>query len=166
MPCMLYAQLPYMPHDNVSIPDQSIYFEAGGNGIIFSMNYDLRFENNFGFRVGVSAFPQRSTNTDRNDFSENPFLFSVIMGNYFIGTETSSLELGAGIVIGEIYNNKEDWRYPEPNAATFTIGYRYMNRQKWHPTIKAGLTPMIGFNGKAHMRVGVSIGVMISGEEY
>jgi len=75
------------------------------------------------------------------------------MGNYFVGTKTSSLELG-GIVIGEIYKN-EEWGHPKPNAATFTIAYRYMNRKKWHPTIKAGLTPMIGFNGTAHMRIGI-----------
>ena len=94
----------------------------------------------------------------------HPFLFSVIMGNYFIGTETSSLELGAGVVIGE-FMIRRTGTDPLPNAATFTIGYRYMNRKKWYPTVKAGVTPMIGFNGRAHMRVGISIGVMISGAE-
>jgi len=171
LPGTVLAQLPYMPQTNTSVPDQSVYFEAGGNGIIYSMNYDLRFDNNFGFRVGISGVPDRSSNNrnlnkDSNwyDFRNTPFLFSVIMGNYFIGSETSSLELGAGIVIGELYDN-ENWDYPKPNAATFTIGYRYMNRKKWYPTIKAGLTPMIGFNGKAHMRIGISIGMMISGDE-
>ncbi|WP_340103940.1 hypothetical protein [Rhodohalobacter sp. 8-1] len=171
LPSMLHAQLPYMPETNVSIPDQSIYFEAGGNGIVYSMNYDLRFENNFGFRVGISGVPSGTT-TDRNrnensnwyNFRDTPFLFSVIMGNYFAGTETNSLEFGAGVVIGEIYD-KERWNRPEPTAATFTIGYRYMNRKKWYPTFKAGLTPMVTFDGQAYMRVGISIGLMISGDE-
>lgn len=169
IPHTLYAQLPYMPQTDVSVPDQSIYLEAGGNGILFSMNYDLRFENNFGFRLGISGLPQTSSDnnngrTDWDDFRDTPFIFSVIMGNYFIGNKTSSLELGAGLVLGDVYDD-ENWNYPLPNATTFTIGYRYMNEKKWHPTFKAGLTPMIGFNGKAHMRFGISIGVMISGEE-
>lgn len=168
IPHLLYAQLPYMPQRDVSIPDQSIYFEAGGNGIVFSMNYDLRFNNNFGFRLGISGLPQTSSDnnngrTDWDDFRDTPFITSVIMGNYFIGNRTSSLELGAGLVLGDIYD-EDNWSYPLPNATTFTIGYRYMSKKKWHPTFKAGLTPMIGFNGKAHMRVGISIGVMISGE--
>lgn len=170
-PNTLYAQMPYVPQTSFSVPDQSIYFEAGGNGILYSMNYDLRFENNFGFRLGISGVPAGVTN-DRNqyedsswyNFRDTPFLFSVIMGNYFVGTETSSLELGAGIVIGEIYE-KEHWTRPKPNAATFTIGYRYMNRKKWYPTVKAGLTPMVNFDGQAFLRFGLSIGLMISGEE-
>ena len=171
LPNLLHAQLPYVPQKNISIPNQSIYFEAGGNGIIYSINYDLRFKNNFGFRVGISGVPDgsgnnRNQNEESNwyDFRNTPFLFSVIMGNYFIGTETSSLELGTGVVIGEVYR-EERWNRPKPNAATFTIGYRYMNRKKWYPTVKAGVTPMIGFNGRTHMRVGISIGVMISGDE-
>lgn len=170
-PNTLFAQLPYVPQTNSSVPDQSIYFEAGGNGILYSMNYDLRFENNFGFRLGISGVPvgitnDRNQNEDSNwyNFRNTPFLFSVIMGNYFIGTETSSFELGAGIVIGDI-NDEENWTRPEPNAATFTIGYRYMNRKRWHPTVKAGLTPMINFDGQAHMRFGISIGLMLSGED-
>ena len=169
IPGTLYAQLPYMPQTDVNVPDQSIYLEAGGNGILFSMNYDLLFQNNFGFRLGISGLPQTSSDnnngrTDWDDFRDTPFIFSVIMGNYFIGNHTSSLELGAGIVLGDVYDD-ENWDYPLPNATTFTIGYRYMSEKKWYPTFKAGLTPMIGFNGKAYMRFGISIGVMISGEE-
>jgi hypothetical protein len=169
LPGVSYAQLPYITQSNVNIPDQSIYLEAGGNGIIFSMNYDLRFQNNFGFRLGISGLPQTSSDnnngrTDWDDFRDTPFIFSVIMGNYFIGNQTNSLELGAGLVLGDVYDDVY-WDYPLPNATTFTIGYRYMNEKKWHPTFKAGLTPMIGFNGKAHMRLGISIGFMISGED-
>jgi len=167
-PHTLYAQLPYLPQKNVSVPDQSIYLEVGGNGITYSMNYDLRFENNYGIRLGISGYPptdsDRIENRSYQDFRDNQFLFAVIMGNYFIGNETSSLELGAGVVLGDV-EDTENWSYPLPNATTFTIGYRYMNRNKWHPTFKAGLTPMVGFNGKAYMRVGISIGVMISGKE-
>ncbi|MFO7845069.1 MAG: hypothetical protein R6V27_00800 [Balneolaceae bacterium] len=170
LPRSSFAQLPYAPQTDFSVPDQSIYFEAGGNGILFSMNYDLRFDNNFGFRLGISGVPSDLTN-DRNqtgqdwhDFRDTPFIFSVIMGNYFVGEGTSSLELGAGAVIGQIYD-KENWTRPEPNAATFTVGYRYMNRKKWYPTVKAGITPMVTFKGEAYMRFGFSVGVMISGEE-
>lgn len=167
-PSMLYAQLPYMSQTNVSFPDQSIYLEVGGNGITYSMNYDLRFENNYGLRLGISGYPptdsDRIENRSYQDFRDNQFLFAVIMGNYFIGNETNSLELGAGVVLGNV-DDKENWSFPLPNATTFTVGYRYMNRKKWHPTFKAGLTPMVGFNGKTHMRVGISIGFMITGDE-
>lgn len=170
LPGSAISQIPYTPQTNFNVPDQSIYFEAGGNGILFSMNYDLRFENNFGFRLGISGVPAFSTN-DRNrnnrnwdDFRDTPFIFSVIMGNYFVGEGTSSLEVGAGVVIGQVYE-KEEWNRPEPNAATFTVGYRYMNRKKWYPTFKAGLTPMVNFDGSTYMRFGISVGVMISGED-
>lgn len=167
-PNLLYAQLPFVSQEEVKFPDQSIYLEVGGNGITYSMNYDLRFENNYGVRLGITGYPptdsDRINNRSYQDFRDNQFLFAVIMGNYFIGNQTSSLELGAGVVLGDV-EDKENWSFPLPNAATFTIGYRYMNKKKWQPTFKAGLTPMIGFNGEAHMRVGISIGVMISGEE-
>lgn len=170
LPGSAFSQLPYTPQTTFNVPDQSLYVEAGGNGILFSMNYDLRFENNFGFRLGVSGVPAFSSN-HRNrdsrswdDFRDTPFIFSVIMGNYFIGEGTSSLELGAGVVIGQIYE-KENWKRPEPDAATFTIGYRYINRKKWYPTFKAGFTPMVNFNGNAYMRIGISVGLMISGDE-
>ena len=168
LPGALYAQLPYMTQSNVNAPDQAIYLEVGGNGITYSMNYDLRFENNYGIRLGISGYPptdsDRIQNRSYQDFRDNQFLFAVIMGNYFIGNQTSSLELGAGVVLGDV-EDKENWSFPLPNAATFTAGYRYMNKKKWKPTFKAGLTPMIGFNGKAHMRIGISIGFMISGDE-
>ena len=168
LPGVIYAQLPYVSQEKAQFPDQSIYLEVGGNGITYSMNYDLRFENNYGVRLGISGYPptdsDRIQNRSYQDFRDNQFLFAVIMGNYFIGNQTNSLELGAGVILGDV-DDKENWSFPLPNAATFTVGYRYMNKKKWKPTFKAGLTPMIGFNGRAHMRVGISIGFMISGDE-
>jgi len=150
-------------------PFQSLYLEGGGNGIYFSLNYDLKASNNFGFRFGISgipAWPQTShTQRERNlnILGESPYFFSVLMGNYFIERERKYLELGAGLLLGEILDNDE-WNRPGPSAATFTIGYRYFNERRWHPTFKAGLTPMIDFNGNAYLRFGISVGIMLSGD--
>lgn len=161
-PALLAAQLPERPPVIEDAPVQSIYLEAGGNGILLSLNYDLVFSNNYGIRLGVSGVPRRmGTGADSSqpllDMADSPYFFAIIMGNYFAGSGNNNLELGGGLLLGEVLDENE-WDRPGPTAATFTAAYRYLNREEGGITLRAGITPMIEFSGGLHLRFGVSVG--------
>jgi len=160
------AQIPIMPVDAGEPPEQSIYIEGGGNAILLSLNYDILFENNFGIRMGISGQPTRRdryTGNRRSSYDslrDTPFLFVVVMANYFVGEGSNKLEVGGGFLLGEIEEDFE-WDRPGPTAATFTFGYRFMPQESSFPVIRAGVTPMFDFRGNTHVRFGLSLGIKI-----
>lgn len=165
-PSAVLAQMPIMPVHTGEPPEQSIYLEGGGNAILASLNYDILFENNFGIRMGISGQPSSRNNTHPNRrtsydrLRDTPFFFFVLMGNYFIGEGSNKLELGAGLLLGEIEDDFE-WNRPGPTSATFTVGYRFMPQENRFPVFRIGATPLFDFKGNSHLRFGVSLGFKI-----
>lgn len=80
------------------ISNNGFYVEAGGNVIIYSLNYDRMITSNLSVRMGIMFFPYPSAGT--------------IMMNYLIGSENHKLEIGAGI------------SYLSELTPTLTFGYR------------------------------------------
>ena len=101
----------------------SLYFEALGNGILYSINYDRMINENFGGRIGIMYLPEFGI-----IFSsiENLVMMPVML-NYFVG-EKHKLELGAGIVYssfdkGDLFKFEAEGK--SGVVGTATIGYRY-----------------------------------------
>jgi len=97
----------YGPSRKVPQNIQTLYFEMFGNGVFFSLNYDIVFKNHSGTRFGAgfdfSAVPDNNSwfNSDPN---YEPFksVTIVLMENYYAGNGRTRLELGGGIVLGEV----------------------------------------------------------------
>lgn len=50
------------------IPQQSVYLELGGNGLIYSLNYDFVFQSNWGVRLGGGYYPFYIDDEDQLNF--------------------------------------------------------------------------------------------------
>lgn len=144
---------------------QSIYFEFFGNGIFFSLNYDIVHKNHFGTRVGAgfdvfllfTTKPDEVTNSDNNN---RPFKSWTVlaMENYYAGNGWLRLELGMGGVVGHLYTSDFTSKHKvKPPGLTFTTGLRFLPTKKNPISFKVAFTPFIA-HGHFYPYVGVSIG--------
>jgi len=101
-PKRLYAQY-YHPVPKEGIPIQTVYAELLGNSIIYSLNYDVVWKNNLGFRIGGSVYGSRDDNHQNTTYNEWQQYFTILVtGNYYVGKGANRLELGMGFVGGEL----------------------------------------------------------------
>ena len=129
--------------------NSSVYIELGGNALLYSINYDHRFGNDWGARGGLM----------RAGISDVSFTIIPLMGHYFIGT-IHHLELGAGLASISVSVDVPDAEFAGISestvAGTFTIGYRYQ-RPEGGLLFRTGLTPLVGGFGTATW-AGLSVG--------
>jgi len=145
-----------------NIPRQSVYVELGGNAMLYSLNYDVVFSNNWGFRLGGSYYPGSSHGDDflfNSSVGTDAFL-GLIMGLHLFGKVPNQIETGAGILFGTIYEPQK-WDAPKPPGLTFTLGYRYYPKEFSHVTFKAAFTPIINSSG-IHPYFGISLGITLT----
>ena len=98
--------------------DKAIYFEAFGNGILYSLNYDQRFSiknKDLGARLGFSYMP-----LDGSNFITIPFHLY-----YLLGKNGNYLELGSGLTYfdGNAYFIG-DYSYDSSFALALSAMYR------------------------------------------
>lgn len=133
----------------------SIYFEALGNGIIYSVNYDRLFTENFGGRIGVMYL----SSFDVVVSSAENILVVPLMANYFIGG-SHKLELGAGILLVQADNigffGIESGQGGSAVGGTATVGYRYQ-KPEGGLVFRIGFTPVYG-DGEVEPSGGISLG--------
>ena len=152
---------PYRKAHNV----QSIYFEMFGNGIFFSLNYDIVTKSHFGTRVGAGfdflsflTGDPSNTNNSNNDNQHFKSWTLLLMENYYVGNKWLRLELGAGGVVGRLYNSDFTGKHKaKPPGLTFTSGLRFLPTEKNPISFKVAFTPIIA-HGHFYPYVGVSIG--------
>lgn len=110
----------------------AFFAEVLGNGLLFSVNYDLRLVNKFGARVGVGYVG--STDGDGG------ILTVPVMGNFLLGKNGRYFEVGAGITYisgtGDFFENA--------SSILGTMSFMYRRQPEdggfmW----KIGLTPFI-----------------------
>ncbi|MGD8427138.1 MAG: hypothetical protein PVH63_05875 [Balneolaceae bacterium] len=156
------AQLMGRPATN-EIPRQSVYVEFGGNAVIYSMNYDVVFHNDWGFRLGGAFYPAAANDgVFYTSTVGSTAFFGLIMGQRLFGNAPNQLETGAGILFGTIYDPQK-WDSIEPPGITFTLGYRYYPADPSKFTFKAAFTPIINKSG-FHPYFGISLGVTLTPE--
>jgi len=152
----LKAQYGYPLRKPAKVPFQSTYIEFLGNGILYSINYDVIFRNNLGFRLGGSVYGTLDDN-QRHTYNEFQRYFTILfMGNYYVGHKSNRLELGLGFVEGEI-----DKSYKiQPPGLTMTVAYRYLPIIKDKYTFKIGFTPTISHR-TFYPLFGIAFGIKI-----
>ena len=148
--------------------NKSVFFELGGNGLGFSINYDARFsksENGFGFRAGIGYFPAVNTGDADIFVPSTPSMLTIPVGiNHLAGKAPHYFESGLGITYVNISGSfsSDFWGYSEDasgSAVGFipSIGYRYAKAGKGFQG-RAVISPIIGSGGFAFW-LGLSAGI-------
>lgn len=123
----------------------SIYFEALGNGGLYSVNYDRLLTDNFGIRAG---FMYLSKIDIFFVAAEDILIFPATL-NFFVG-EKHKLELGAGLVFASVSNTSAFGFKSDSGGSnivgTATIGYRYQKPDGGF-LFRIGFTPLFGTGG-------------------
>ena len=138
----------------------AIYVEAGGQGILYSVNYDYRLTPHIGLRAGFTSW---SIPISLFAVGELKLTGFPIMVNYLSGEETSHLELGIGLIPVIIaFQGREIFFSTEVNGkgstvlGTATLGYR-SQPQDGGFVFRIGLVPLFTFK-KATLTGGLSLG--------
>lgn len=130
-----------------------IYLEAGGAGIIYSLNYDGRFgklENGLGFRIGIGGA----------SWGGDGYVAIPAQINYLLGSKGQYLELGAGVSyvsLTDIFDLNDSNSSNSTVLGSFTVGFRKQPFGKKGLTWRLAFTPFVG-NGGIQPYAGGSIG--------
>jgi hypothetical protein len=130
-----------------------VFLELGGNGILYTLNYDRAIAGGFTIRVGVGqvlegANPIASAD---DELASVDALGIPILANFVGGGDRHRLELGAGVTL--LYASaRSATRYRAATdagvttLATALIGYRYVPPGGGF-TYRAGFTPLVSAAG-------------------
>lgn len=115
------------------------YFELGGNGLLYTLNYDYRHNADWGGRAGLMR---------AGGFGATLTVIPA-MGNYLmeLGSSSHNLELGAGLMylgVSLDAGEEEAFGFSDNSVAgTGTVGYRYQPLDGG-VVFRGGLTPYVG----------------------
>ena len=130
---------------STAIRSNVIFAEAGGSGLLFSMNYERLLNNKFGVRVGIGS-------------AEIFGLTIPTILNYYIGQE-KKLELGLGLIYTDYFTD-DGGKYISNGKflITGTIGHKFQS-EKSGIVFRFSFTPIYNpFKGKVLPFGGISIG--------
>ena len=101
------------------------YLELGGNGIIYSVNYERLLSENFSLRGGIGISPTLG-------LVDGIFIFMPVTGSILLGSSTSKLEIGLGMTYfsgkeTEFLGNAKDGQSESELFMTGILGYRYLS---------------------------------------
>jgi hypothetical protein len=139
------------------------YFELGGNAILYSVNYDRRFNNTWTGRAGFMIVSAEGTDQDTGERAEVSLAIIPVMMNALLGRGTHRLELGAGPLFGIGGGSIEDPEVGDVDefsaaglaGVTTTFGYRRQPLDGGF-VFRASLNPF--YSGKPQLWAGISAG--------
>ncbi len=143
--------------DVVEAPPKHAFFaEIGGNGLLFSINYNYRLGDKFGLRGGI-GFAGGKENYGSSGFTYNNSIFTIpLSANLLLGKNGKYFELGAGItLVSEKIEFLE--REYSPITGTLTFAFRYQPLGGGF-MFNVGLTPIFTDKYFDPFRPGVGIG--------
>ena len=121
-----------------------IFLELGGNGFLYSVNYDYKLADHVSVRVGGMYIGARVREAD----TRASMVVVPITANYLVGSGSSRLELGVGVTLARVGGDLGDSEGPFEESGlgsiTSTIGYRLQPRDGGF-LFRIGFTPH--FNG-------------------
>ena len=121
-----------------------IFLELGGNGLLYSVNYDYKLADHVSVRAGGMYVGARVRSAD----VRGSIMVVPLMANYLLGSGSSRLELGVGVTLARIAGDVGDSEGPFSESGlgsfTSTIGYRLQPRDGGF-LFRIGFTPH--FNG-------------------
>jgi hypothetical protein len=135
------------------------YVEAGGNALLYSVNYERMVAAGLSARVGVSLLPAWiPVAGDDGDDGGAMVVMVPVQAGYVFGTGNHHLEVGVGATLGHSavdiggLEGKENWAF-----GTGTIGYRFQRPDAGNlfrltvtplfiEVLDVGMIPMIGLS--------------------
>jgi hypothetical protein len=132
---------------------QNIFVELGGQGVLFTANYDSRFSNKrdgLGGRVGLGYISEggyRATTVP-------------VSLNYLLGKDKHFFEIGLGTTLFITGENNESFTFNDSNSAFVgTMSFSYRLQPIDHGfSFRAGLTPIFNKDFFIPYYAGLSIG--------
>ncbi len=130
----------------------AVYVELIGNGLLYSLNYEYRFNEQWNARVGASLVPvdTRTPPTTPDEFIAyvdqdlDPAVLMPLLINRLFGSGRHQLEIGAGALLVFAPENQtleSDFLIGGRMLVTGVVGYRYQHERGF--LFRAGLTPAV-----------------------
>jgi len=132
---------------------QNIFVELGGQGLLFTANYDSRFSkrrDGLGGRVGIGYISTGGDNATTVPLSLN----------YLLGTGRHFFEMGLGATLLATSGNDNSFLFDENNSnviGTMSFSYRLQPVDRGF-SFRAGLTPIFKKNNFIPYYAGLSLG--------
>lgn len=124
------------------------YLELGGNGLLYTLNYERNFSPSVSGRLGLMQFSVSSASSSGSGSASLSLV--PLMVNYFVGS-SHRLELGAGPLIMRASAEASAGSFEASESGvgfggTATIGYRYQQLDGGF-MFRLGLTPVFSSSG-------------------
>ena len=132
---------------------QNVFVELGGQGLLFTANYDSRFSkrmDGLGGRVGIGYISIGGDNATTVPLSLN----------YLLGTGRHFFEMGLGATLLATSGNDNSFLFDENNSnviGTMSFSYRLQPVDQGF-SFRAGLTPIFNKNFFIPYYAGLSLG--------
>lgn len=132
---------------------QNIFVELGGQGVLFTANYDSRFSNKrngLGGRIGIGYISESGNNATTIPLSLN----------YLLGKGKNFFEMGLGTTFFATGGNEDNFSFNDSNS-TFvgTMSFSYRLQPEDHGfSFRAGLTPIFNKDFFIPYYAGLSLG--------
>lgn len=133
--------------------NNSLYLELGGNGAIYSLNYERFVHDDVSLRVGLGYVSLKGANINGGTVTDDISLLTIpVTASYLgIGSGNHRLELGAGAVFADITGSSSSdgaqaFGSSSGVVGTAIAGYRYV-RPGGGFTFRAAFTPLFGEGG-------------------
>ncbi len=130
-----------------------IFVELGGNGILYTINYDRGLTEDLSVRIGIGHLEEGANpiSTGPDEIAAQAATTVPVLMSYVHGHQSHRLELGAGVTVIRHSGTRAMGNQPELPAdlsvlATAVIGYRYVPREGGF-TYRAGFTPLLSRGG-------------------
>jgi hypothetical protein len=108
----------------VKVPSSArntLFAEAGGPGILYSVNYDRMLTEMFSVRVGATYFRFHELHDDSAGYA-----FAPVVANLLVGSARHKLEVGLGVVPGWAFSSKAGDTAGFQFHEVASVGYRYV----------------------------------------
>jgi hypothetical protein len=124
----------------------SIYAEALGTGLVYTLNYERLLSSSFGLRLGFGYLPVSAEKKNGTTVSESATSAPLTLSWFPFGASSSKLEIGAGLSYIDL--TKSVRGFPQVNSIGYAgiIGYRYEDEAGGF-LFRVGFTPIILLGG-------------------
>jgi hypothetical protein len=151
--CSLALAPAWASADPAREANNSLYLELGGNGAIYSLNYERFLRDDVSLRVGFGYVSLEGAKINGGTVTHDVSLLTIpVTASYLgMGSGNHRLELGAGAVFADIAGSSssdgaEAFGSASGVVGTAVAGYRYV-RPGGGFTFRAAFTPLFGEGG-------------------
>lgn len=140
----------------------AVYFELGGNALLYSLNYERRLRDGLAGRAGFMFIALQGTDRDTGESADVSLALIPVMINGLLGDGAGRLELGIGPVFGlaggsvtDVEGSDIEFSGVGLAGVTSAIGYRYQPLDGGL-VFRAGLVPF--YSARPQLWAGLSLG--------